>query len=469
MLPMDVVSQLRKFLEPQSVAVIGVPRSPRPLGGESLDVVASLLSYGYGGRIYPVHPRGGEIRGIKAYTSVPELPENVDQAIINLPRDLVPGVVKECVQKGIKAIIILTQGFADAHDDEGKRLQEQIDQAIKGTGTRILGPNTLGTANAYLNFSSAFLQTQMERIPVGFICQTGVFFLSLAGLKLMGKAIDLGNGSDIHFSDGLEYFEQDGEVKVIGLHMEGIKDSARFLKVARRVATKKPIVALKTGRGEWGARAVRSHTGSLAGKDQVWDAALKQAGVIRVNDVEELTDTISAFHKLPPIKGRNIGIISFTGGFGVMGVDACQKYGLEVAQFSAHTLKRLQELLPPWQGVGNPVDLGPTVMVKKTSASDTIETALRTLLDDPGVDAVLGIFGAFTPSAGQEYYQVTTRATTCRPGKPVVFYFYGPFGAEAWREFQPKTDTAAFLSPDRAARALAHLADYFRSRSGTET
>ena len=456
----DIVAQVKKFIEPESVAVIGTSRSPRPLGSGALDVVASLLSYGYQGRIYPIHPRGGEIRGIKAYTSVTEVPGNIDLAIINLPRDLVPDVVSECVKKDIKAIIILTQGFADAQDDEGKQLQQRIDNVIKGSGTRILGPNTLGTANAYLNFSSAFLQTQMERIPVGFMCQTGVFFLSLAGLKVMGKAIDLGNGCDIHFSDGLEYFEQDADVKVIGLHIEGIKDSARFLRVARRVAAKKPIIALKTGRGEWGAQAALSHTGSLAGKDQVWDAALKQAGVIRVDDIEELTDTIRAFYKLPPMKGRKVGIISFTGGFGVIGIDACQKYGLEVARFSSQTVQILQEMLPPWQGVGNPVDLGPTVMIKKTSAHGTVEAALKTLLDDPGVDAVLGIFGAFTPSAGLEYYQITEKAIAYHPGKPIVFYFYGAFGAEAWREFQSKENTVAFPSPDRAARALAHLADY---------
>lgn len=458
---------MKKFVEPESVAIIGVPRSPRPIGGGALDVLTSLIGYGYQGKIYPIHPRGGEIRGLKAYTSLMEVSGNIDLAVINLPRDLVPGLIKDCVNKGIKAIIILTQGFADAHDDEGKRLQRRIDDFVRGTGTRILGPNTLGTANPYINFSSAFMETQMEKIPVGFMCQTGVFFMSLAGLKLMGKAIDLGNGSDIHFSDGLEYLEQDADTKVIGLHIEGIKDGARFLRVVRRVARKKPIIALKTGRGEWAARAIQSHTGSLAGADEIWDAVLKQAGVIRVDDLEELTDTLRAFYKLAPMKGKRVAVISYTGGFGVMGIDACQKYGLEVAKFSPQTSSLLGEILPSWQGVGNPVDLGPAIMVKKIAAFETLETVMKAVFDDPGVDAILGIFGAFAPSVGVSYYQVAEKARVSHPDKPVVFYFYGRLAAEVLGEFQAKDRTMAFSSPNRAIRALGHLADYseFRMKS----
>jgi acyl-CoA synthetase (NDP forming) len=464
----DVVAQMKKFVEPESVAILGVPRSPMAVtGGGALDVLTSLVKQGYQGKIYPIHPRGGKIQGLKAYTSIMEVPENIDLAVINLPRDLVPGLVKECVDKGVKAVTILTQGFADADDDEGKQLQRQIDDFARGTGTRILGPNTLGTANAYINFSSAFMETQMEKNPIGFMCQTGVFFMSIAGLKLMGKAIDLGNGSDIHFSEGLEYLEQDAETEVIGLHIEGMRDSASFLRRARRVARKKPIIALKTGRGEWAARAIQSHTGSLAGGDEIWDAAFKQAGVIRVDDVEEFTDTLRAFYKLAPMKGRRVGVISYTGGFGVMGIEACQKYGLEVARFSPQTISVLGEILPSWQGVGNPADLGPGIMVRKLPAFETLETVVKAILGDPGVDAVLGIFGAFGPSVGAAYYQVAEKAAMSYPDKPFVFYFYGPFVAEAMGEFQAKDGTMIFPSPNRAVRALGHLADYseFRMKS----
>jgi acyl-CoA synthetase (NDP forming) len=463
---MDVVAQMKKFVEPESVAIFGVSRSPMPMtGGEAIDVLTSLVNQGYQGKIYPVHPLAGEIRGLKAYASVREVPENIDLAVINLPRDLIPGLVKDCVNKGIPAVIISTQGFADADDGAGKQLQRQIDDFVRETGTRILGPNTLGTANAYINFSSSFMETQMEKNPVGFMCQTGVFFASLAGLKLMGKAIDLGNGSDIHFSDGLEYLEQDVEIKVIGLHIEGIKDSARFLRVARRVAHKKPIVVLKAGRSEQAGQAVQSHTGSLVGKAEIWDAALNQAGLIRVDDVEELTDTLRAFYKLAPMKGRRVGIISLTGAFGVMGIDACQKYGLEVAKFSSATNARLGALYPSWQGVGNPADIAPAIIVtKKVSLFEALEITVEALLDDPGIDAILCILGALHLSWGIAYRQFAEKAAISHPDKPLVFYFYGPFVAEVLAEFQATDGIMAFPSPNRAVRALGHLADYSELR-----
>jgi len=451
----DIVAQIRKFVEPKSVAIIGTSRVPMVWANSPIDVLANLISYGYRGKIYPIHPQASEIQGLKAYATVAEVPENIDLAVINLPRDLIPGIVKECVNKSIKAIIILTQGFADADDDEGKQLQKEIDDAARETETRILGPNTLGTANAYISFSSAFTATQMEKIPVGFMCQTGVFFMSLAGLKLMGKAIDLGNGSDIHFSDGLEFFEQDADTRVIGLHIEGIRDAARFLKVAHRVARKKPIVALKTGRSERAAQAAQSHTGSLVGKEAIWDAALKQAGVIRVEDVEELGDTIRAFYKLPLTRGRRVGIVSYTGGFGVMGIDACQKFGLEVAKFSSVTTDRLSALYPSWQRVVNPADIAPAIMVtKKASLFEALEITVEAELDDPGVDAVLCLLGAVDLSQGIAYYQVAEKAAMLHPDKPLVFYFYGRSGIEAMGAFEAKSKTMAFPSPDYPSRII---------------
>lgn len=166
----------------------------------------------------------------------------------------------------------------------------------------------------------------MEKIPVGFVCQTGMFFINPPGLKLLGKSMDLGNGTDVHFSDGLEYFEQDAETKVVGLHIEGMRDASRSLKQAHRVARKKPVVALKAGRSEQVAQAAQSHTGSLVGKNEIWSAALKQAGGTKVDDIEELGDTIRAFYMLPLMKGRRVGIVTYSGGFGVIGIDACQRF-----------------------------------------------------------------------------------------------------------------------------------------------
>ena len=466
---MDIATQIKKFVEPESVAIIGVSRTPMTIGSAAMDVLSNLTGCGYQGNIYPVHPRAGEIQGLKTYSSVAELPENIDLAVINLPRNLVPGVVKECISRGIKAIIIITQGFTDADDEEGKRLQREIDDIVRGTDTRILGPNTLGTANAYVNFSSAFGKIQMEKIPVGFMCQTGVFFGGSPNWHFIGKVIDVGNASDVSFSDGLEYYEQDDETRVIGLHIEGMKDAARFLKTARRVGRKKPIVALKTGRSERAIQAAQSHTGSLVGKREIWDAALKQVGVVRVNDAEELADTVKAFYTLPLMKGRKVGVITYSGGFGIMSIDACEKHGLEVARLSPETINRLSPLYPSWQKAGNPADIWPATMVeaKKISLSEVLEIVTNALLDDPGVDAILFmLYDIVTAVFATELNKIIEKAVKSHPDKPLVFYFYGVFGAEAVGEFESQGRTVAFPGPVRAIRALGHLADYseFRMR-----
>ena len=464
---LDTVAQMKKFLEPESVAIFGVPQAPMTIGKKPIDVLTTLLNHGYQGKIYPIHPRASEIRGVKAYSSVTDVPEEIDLAVINLPRDLVPGLIRDCINKGIKAITIVTQGFTDGDDAEGKRLQKEIDDIAGAAETRILGPNTFGTANAYINFTSAYLETNMGRIPAGFMCQTGAFFAGLPDIKLMGKAIDMGNSSDVDFSDGLEYFEQDDEIKVVGLHVEGVKDATRFLQMAQRVARKKPIVMLKVGRNEWTAQAVQSHTGSLVGEDEIWDVALKQAGVTRVNDVEELSDTIKAFYALPLMRGRRIGIVTYTGGLGIIGMDACQKYGLEVAQFSPTTIDQLGALYPSWQKVGNPADIWPAAGVaKKATLFEIQERTIKMLLDDSGVDAVLCIFGAFDTSLEVACYRIAEEAALSHPNKPLVFYLYGPSGAEAAARLDSKGRPLGFASPARAIRALGHLADYseFRKR-----
>ena len=461
---MDVVAQMEKFMEPKSVALIGVSRSGRSLEGMSLDILDNLLKYGYQGRIYPINPHTAEIMGIKAYRNVIEISENIDFAVINLPRDLVPQIVKECIGKGIEAIIIVTQGFADADDGEGKRLQRELDELIKGSKVRILGPNTFGIANAYTNFSSSYVRLKMSKIPVGLICQTGVFFAGSRYLGLVGKGIDLGNGCDVDFTDGLEYFEQDTETKVIALHIEGMRDGKKFFKVANRVAHKKPIVALKTGRNERAAQAAQSHTGSLVGKDEVWDVALKQAGIIRVSDVEELDDMVKAFCVLPLMRGRRIGIVTWTGGLGIVGIDACEKSRLQLSKLSPATIERLNAVSPSWQNVGNPADVWPTTMVAKQPLLQTDEAAIRNLLRDPQVDGVLGILGAVTSRFHSELCRCVEQITKDFPFKPLVFYFYGPFADEANAELEETGKTLVFPSPDRAIRALGHLADYSEFR-----
>ena len=278
-----VAPDIQYFFQPRSVAIVGASQDETKSGGM---FIAGLLRDGYKGKIYPINPNVAEILGVKTYSRIADATGEIELAIINLPRSLVPGIVRECVEHGIQSIIIETQGFADAIDGKGEQLQRAIDKLVRENHVRILGPNSLGTANAFTSFSSAYSKLNMVRIPVGIICQTGTFFHRFAQSLFIGKGIDLGNACDVGFVESLEYFEQDDEIKVVALHIEGVRDAKGFIAVAQHIAQKKPVLALKTGRSEHAAAAAQSHTGSLVGKDEVWEAAMKQTGIIRADDID---------------------------------------------------------------------------------------------------------------------------------------------------------------------------------------
>jgi len=460
---MNVVEQMKKFVEPKSVAILGASRRT---GESALNILENLLSYGYEGKIYPVNPNATEILGLKTYPHVTNVNNEIDLAIISLPRSLVPGIVQECIEQGIQSIIIVTQGFADATDEEGKQLQKEIDKYVKKNRVRILGPNSLGTANAFIKFSSSFVRLDMAKVPTGIICQTGALFTRSRELTFIGKSIDLGNACDIDFADVLEYFEQDDETKVVALHIEGIQDGKRFLKAASHFARRKPVLALKTGRSEYAAEAVQSHTGSLIGSDEVWEAALRQSGVIRVSDIDELSDSVRAFSLLPPMKGRKIGIVSISGGLNIMSIDACHKFNLEIAKLSPITTKRINALTPSWQSVGNPADIWAAYMVAKQPLTKVLTETIATVLSDSEVDALLFMWTVTTHQTCIELCQVLTKLTEAQPDKPLVCFLYGPHAAETKHRLEATGRIMVYPSPDRAIRALNHLAQYSVFRRG---
>jgi acetyltransferase len=457
----DGRDQLGLFMEPDSVAVIGASRRT---GEDAYNVVEHLLEYGYRGRIYPVNPNATEIVGLQAYPDIGAVPETVDLAVISLPRELVPRIVSQCVDRGIRAVTIVTQGFTDAEDEEGQRLQAEIDRVVAGTPTRILGPNTFGTANASLQFSTSFARVTMKPLPVGLICQTGAFFVGFSDAVLLGKAIDVGNASDIGVAEALEFFEADEDTEVVALHVEGLKSGRRFLEVAERTTGRKPVVALKTGRSSQAARAVQSHTGSLVGRDEVWSAALRGAGVIRAEDVVDLCDAVRAFYTLPHIGRGRVGVVTHTGGLGITGVDAIERVGLELADLSAATLERMQSLSPSWLGVGNPVDIWPGMMISGNPLLDMERAAIESCLDDPQVDAVLCILTAYRHGRGAELLEVVEDLCPRHPDKALLFFLYGPYYQETRDVLEGTGRTLVFPGPERAARAVAHLVAYRRHR-----
>lgn len=450
------MNEMKLFMEPESVAIIGVSRATGP---GSLNILENLVDAGFPGRVYPVNPNADEILGVKCYHSVIDIPDAIDLAVISTPRSLVPRIVGECTQKGIRALIVVGQGFADG-DEEGKELQSEIVRIARGGGARILGPNTFGIANAFNNLSSAYMKLEMNKVPIGIIAQSGFFFVGLPKFIVVGKGIDLGNACDIDFADGLEYFEGDPQIKLILLHIEGTKNGRRFMEVAGRVAKKKPIIALKTGRGEDGARAARSHSGSLAGRDEVYDAAFRQHGIIRVGDVDEFHDLAKAFLRLPPMKGRGIGVITITGAGGIMATDSCEKHNLHLAKPSAETLSTIGVLAPSWQTLENPADIWPAMMIEGHSFNKVFTITLEAFLADGNIHAVILIFASF-PAQFPTFPMGDLSRIADRFDKPVVCWLYGPDPEKLASLIENEGRILVFPTLDRAMRTLSRLNDYF--------
>ena len=453
---MQTLKQMKQFMEPQSVALIGVSRYT---GEGTFNILENLLSYGYQGKIYPVNPNASEILGIRTYSSITAVTENVDLAIITTPRSLVPRLVRECSQSNIQAIEIVAQGFTDANDDEGKQLQKEINDIARTSHIRIVGPNTFGTANAFINFSSSFLKIRMKKEPIGVICQTGVFFLGFPELALIGKGLDLGNACDISFAEGLEYFENDPQTNVVVLHIEGMQDTKRFIDIARRTARTKPVVALKTGRSQQAAKAAQSHTGSLIGRNEVWQAALKQSGIIQAGDLEEFIDLARTFSVLPLMGKPRIGVVTISGGLGIVTIDGSQQSGLEIGQLSANTKKLLDAMSPSWLNISNPVDIWPAMMTSPSVMKPLID-GLEALLSDEQLGAALFIGGAFDEKWATRLCQLLTQLAVDHQDKPVACCIYGPYGDEAIRQLQDAGKAVGFPTPERAIRALARLKEY---------
>lgn len=459
---------MQLFFEPKSVVLIGVSRKSGPGALNNLEM---MLRYGYEGRIDLVHPKVSEILGIKTYSRVSDLPECPDLAIISVGRDRVLPIVSECAQRGIRRVIVISQGFADA-DERGKELQDALTSLAHEHGIRVVGPNTMGILNAFKGFSTAFIDIDKDPAPppLSMVVQSGVFqvgFESFTGR--LGKAIDVGNSSDVDTVDVLEYLENDPETRVIFLHMEGMKRGREFLRVAARVSRHKPIIILKTGRSEAGARAALSHTGSLVGEDAVFEAAFAKAGLIRVRNMLELLAVTKAFLHFDTLSGPRVGVVTATGACGIMTADACEDYGLELAPFPEALADELENPHIAWHKLHNPVDLWPLGMVSG-SFSGVFKQAVRGLLKADGVDAVLGIAPALrSPLHGDIDMPAALREVNAEnaPHKPIAMWLYGGDEDQQEKALRDLSGVACFGSIDEAVMGLSALWRYEKVRKDT--
>jgi acetyltransferase len=393
---------MRKFFDPKSVVVVGVPRKT---GAGAYNNVEAMINYGYKGHIYPVNPKAKEICGLKSYPSVLEVPQLVDLAVISVGRDRVLPIFEECVQAGIRRVIIVSQGFAEA-DARGARLQEQIVSLAREHGVRVVGPNTMGVLNNFRNLNISFgSRSVSEKVShASLISQTGMMLWAPVrfGYQDWGKAIDTGNSCDVDFVDALEYFDSDPETQVIVMHMEGIKRGEEFLKTATRVTNNKPVIVLKTGRSKAGAKSAVSHTASLVGEDEVFDAAFRRAGIIRVKNGSELRDAVRALLLLQEMEGPRLGIITITGAAGIMSLDACEDFGLRPADIPPTLSQKLEEGMPDWLRIENPADIWPVAMIGGNFVEIYGKTIAQ-LLQSPEIDGILAIAYATSASDSSFY------------------------------------------------------------------
>jgi len=382
-------NNLDYIFKAKSVAVVGVSNKPgaTALGGGLY--LQHLLNCGFAGNIYPVNPKGGEVSNLKIYTSLKEIPEPVDFVICCIALKFVIPLIEECIATNAKALHIYTAGFSEYGTEEGKVLEEKMSSLARESGLRIIGPNCLGVycPEAGLAFDN---DVPTDSGTVGFVTQSGgnattlIREASIRGIRF-SKVVSYGNGCDVNESDLIEYLSHDPDTDVITVYIEGVKDGARFCEVLREATKKKPIIMLKGGIGEAGARAVVSHTGSLAGSDQVWSALFKQFGIVRVHSLEELIDMATTFAHLPKLSGNNVGLLCTGGGASVLATDICSTQGLDVPRFP----KEMRDTLASFSmrgGVGlclgNPVDLSGEVW------SMTYDCA-KTMLEYPGIDIMI--------------------------------------------------------------------------------
>ena len=439
---MDVKANITKFMAPRSVAVIGISSK---VGKGALNVLENLIQIGFKGKIYPVNPNIQELLGQKVFPDVTAILEDIDLAVVMTPRHIVPKVVEQCSKKGIPSVLIITQGFIEA-DEEGRALQSSIDQIIRETGVRVLGPNSLGVINHFIPFSTSFIPIKKEESPIAFISQSGGFLEGFSQFKI-GKGIDLGNTCDIDFADALTYFEDDPQIRIIGLYVESIKNGKKFLEAAKRVARKKLILVLKAGKSEAGAKAAQSHSGSLAGEDLIYETAFKQAGLIRIRSVEEFGDISRAFLTLPPVKGTRIGIVTPTGAGGIVALDTFQEYGFKLATFSEDLVGQMKTLFLPWQKVTNPLDIMSAAMAY--GYTKVFTKALEALFQDDQTDAIFCVLGEPTLKTVMEVaHQYQT--------KPVVSWVIGQ-STDATRG---NMLTVSYPSPERGLKSFAALLEH---------
>ncbi len=439
------------FFNPKSIAVIGASNNKLKLGYE---VFKNLKTYE--GRVYPVNIRESVVQGVKAYRSVLDVPDEIDLAVIVIPRGYVKQAIIDCCKAGVKGAIVITGGFSET-GAEGKRLEEEIVGIAREHGLRIIGPNCVGVMNTSVNLNATFIMSARKGY-VAFISQSGALGAGIIYKTVregigFSKFVSVGNMADVSIDELIDYLADDEETKAIAVYLEGLRSGRRFIEACRRVYSKKPVIVLKGGVGVYGSRATQSHTGSLAGSPEIYNAAFKQARVIVSRNVTELLSMSRAFTQPRP-RGSRVAVITNAGGVGVLVTDELERRGLVLARFSSETINALRRILPPIAAVNNPVD-----MIASARGREYY-LVTKTILRDNSVDAVIvacvvPTFAGMTPTEHAE--GVLKAIREARVKKPVIGLFMaGEVSLEA-RKLLENNGIPVYETPEEAASAIEAL------------
>ena len=459
-----VVASLQPFFTPSSVAVIGASPRPEAIGGI---VFRNILSGDFKGAAYPVNRGGEPVAGVRGYTSIEELPEQVDLAVICLPGARVLNAADSALKAGVRALCVISAGFAEV-GAEGRERQEQLLALVRSHGGRLVGPNCLGIAISGPSLNATFGPRALPPGSIAFSSQSGALGLALlekASERSLGFSsfISIGNKADVSSNDLLEYWEEDSSSSLIALYLESFGNPRRFAQIAGRVARKKPILAMKSGTSTAGARAAGSHTAALAGSDEAVAALFHQAGVLRARTLEELIDAAALLSTQPLPLGRRVAILTNAGGLGILCADACETAGLELSELTPETKTTLAELLPAEASLANPVDM----LGSATAAS--YEAVLPVVLEDPAVDSVIVLFVPPAQAGAEDVAAGLARTLAAgSTDKPVLAAILSAQGVPSALRTIP-APAALFTYPESAARALglaAERAEWLRRPAG---
>ncbi len=446
---------LEEFFQPKTIALIGASREPHKVGHQILKNLVEQPQTLY--KVYPVNPKTTEILGLKTYSKVEEIQEKINLAIIVIPTEYVPQALIDCGEKGIKAVIIISAGFKEV-GGEGYKREQQILEIARKYEIRILGPNCLGLLNPHYSLNASFVSFLPKKGEIAFISQSGALcsaVLDWAKAEGVGfsKFVSLGNKADLNEIDFLLALVDDPGTKVIIAYLEGIENGQEFIRITKELTKKKPVIVLKPGKTTGGKKAISSHTGTLAGLEQAYESAFKQAGVIRADSMEELLDYALVFAYQPLPKGKRVGIITNAGGPGIMATDQVESLGLELAFFQDETIEFLKNNLPPQANIYNPVDLLGDAPAKR------YELALGALIKEENVDVVVVLL---TPQAvsevkesGEVIIQLGKKST-----KPIIVCFMGEAEVKETRKSLNQNKIPNYTYPERAIACAKAMVEY---------